>query len=151
MYFDVHSDYMTSLHHPWYKSGFVLLKKNLKKMKKKIEKYLCLRVHCNCVHIQYVQQTPSSSLGPSHRSGHQGSSWELGHLILHLQYIQVKRYSCLNIAIVVMITSPSTAERVHVSLLSVCKLWNVASFTLPCYVTTLCRGRSTGHIKRRHI
>lgn len=35
VYFDVHSDYMTSWHHLWYKSGFVLLKNDLKKNEKK--------------------------------------------------------------------------------------------------------------------
>lgn len=37
MYFDVHYDYTTSLHHPWYVSGFVLFQKlkNEKKQQKK--------------------------------------------------------------------------------------------------------------------
>lgn len=159
VYFDVHYNYTTSRHHFWYKSGFVLLwnyfekKKNVRKKKQQqttntLGKYLCLRVdrnlraHSTCTAKRLHCRRPVADRG--------SDRWSRVQV--------VSRHTCSISSLEVplyrhghrcRITSPSRSGGRETSLspLSV-KTENVASLTLPCYVTGALQGALRGSYQK---
>lgn len=151
MYFDVHYDYTTSLHHPWYVSGFVLFQKlkNEKKQQKK-EREITLFKSVTPFQLCAHSVCTADAAVITWQVADQGSEGPTGSQVIsrHIYSIYSSEVLLLNIAIDLWLFHLQHVQKEYIPLrfhnTPVCLyISNVASFTLPCYVTMPCTGRQS--------